>query len=184
MSNSLRPHGLYHTRLLSQWNFPGKSTGVGCHFLLQGIFPTQGSNHIAGRCFTVWATREAELNRRGSLMLCVLSHAWLFVTPMDCSPLSTWFSRQEYWSGLPFPSPGDLPYPRIKLRVWLPKSSPVSPALQEDSWPLSHLGSPCFALDLGPNQSTIYAASSELNELGSEPCILFLAADSTKWISK
>ena len=32
------------TRLLSPWNFPGKSTEVGCHFLLQGIFPTQGSN--------------------------------------------------------------------------------------------------------------------------------------------
>ena len=31
-------------RLLHPWNFPGKSTGVGCHFLLQGIFPTQGSN--------------------------------------------------------------------------------------------------------------------------------------------
>ena len=29
---------------LSPWNFPGKSTGVGCHFLLQGIFPAQGSN--------------------------------------------------------------------------------------------------------------------------------------------
>ena len=29
---------------LSPWNFPGKSTGVGCHFLLQGIFPTQESN--------------------------------------------------------------------------------------------------------------------------------------------
>ena len=31
-------------RLLCPWNSPGKSTGVGCHFLLQGIFPTQGSN--------------------------------------------------------------------------------------------------------------------------------------------
>ena len=31
-------------RLLHPWNFPGRSTGVGCHFLLQGIFPTQGSN--------------------------------------------------------------------------------------------------------------------------------------------
>ena len=31
-------------RLLYPWNFPGKNTGVGCHFLLQGIFPTQGSN--------------------------------------------------------------------------------------------------------------------------------------------
>ena len=31
-------------RLLSPWDFPGKNTGKGCHFLLQGIFPTQGSN--------------------------------------------------------------------------------------------------------------------------------------------
>ena len=34
------------TRLLHPWNFPGKNTEVGCHFLLQGIFPTQGSNPI------------------------------------------------------------------------------------------------------------------------------------------
>ena len=32
------------TRLLRPWGFPGNSTGVGCHFLFQGIFPTQGSN--------------------------------------------------------------------------------------------------------------------------------------------
>jgi len=41
-------------------------------------------------------------------------------------PLSMGFSRQEYWSGLPFPSPGDLPDPRIE---------PRSPALQADSLP-------------------------------------------------
>ena len=40
------------------------------------------------------------------------------------APLSMGFSRQEYWSGLPFPSPGDLPHPGIKLR---------SPALQADA---------------------------------------------------
>ena len=55
----------------------------------------------------------------------VLSHfssIWLFVTlcTVACqSPLSIGFSRQGYWSGLPFPPPGDLPYPGIK---------PVSPA--------------------------------------------------------
>ena len=38
------PHGLQPTRLLCPWDFPGKDTGVGCHFLLQGIFPTQGLN--------------------------------------------------------------------------------------------------------------------------------------------
>ena len=63
--DSLRPHGLQPTRLLCPWDSPGKSTGVGCHSLLQGIFLTQGSNSgscIEGRFFTIWATREAGLN--------------------------------------------------------------------------------------------------------------------------
>ena len=38
-SCSLRPHGLYPTKLLCPWDSPGKNTGVGCHALLQGIFP-------------------------------------------------------------------------------------------------------------------------------------------------
>ena len=44
------------------WNSPSKNTGVGSHSLLQGIFPTQGSNpvsHTAGKFFTVWVAREA-----------------------------------------------------------------------------------------------------------------------------
>ena len=44
VSDSLQPCGLYPIRLLCPRNFPGKNTGVGCHFLLQGIFLTQGSN--------------------------------------------------------------------------------------------------------------------------------------------
>ena len=43
-SNSLQPHGLWPTRLLCPWDFPGKHTGVGCHFFLQVIFQTQRSN--------------------------------------------------------------------------------------------------------------------------------------------
>ena len=49
------------------------------------------------------------------------------------APLSMGFSRQAYWSALPFPSPGDLPDPELELG---------SPALQADSLPLSHQGSP------------------------------------------
>ena len=41
-SNSLQAHGLYLARLLCPWNFPGKNIGMGCHFLFQGIFLTQG----------------------------------------------------------------------------------------------------------------------------------------------
>ena len=58
----------------------------------------------------------------------------LFVTPWNVAcltPLSMGFSRQEYWRGLPFPSPGDPSDPGIK---------PESPALQLDSLPLSRHG--------------------------------------------
>ena len=44
MSDSLQPFGLQPARLLCPRDFPGKNTGVGCYFLLQGIFLTQGSN--------------------------------------------------------------------------------------------------------------------------------------------
>ena len=44
VSDSLCPHGLQPARLLCPWDSPGKSTGVGCHSLLQGIFPTHGLN--------------------------------------------------------------------------------------------------------------------------------------------
>ena len=53
----LQPHGLYPTRLLCPWDFPGKNTGVGCHFLLQGIFPTQGSNPSLLHCSEFFTTQ-------------------------------------------------------------------------------------------------------------------------------
>ena len=61
-----------------------------------------------------------------------------FATPGTIAfqvPLFMGYPRQEYWSGLPFPPPGDLPDPGIK------PISPVSPWWM-DSLPLSHLGSP------------------------------------------
>ena len=65
-----------------------------------------------------------------------LSCVWLFATPWTVTrqaPLSLGFSRQKFWSGLPFPSPGDFPNPRIK---------PWSPTLQADSLPFQPLGKP------------------------------------------
>ena len=52
------------------------------------------------------------------------------------APLSMGLSQQKWWSGLPFPPPGDLPNAGISLE------SPASPILQEDSLPLSQQGSP------------------------------------------
>ena len=65
-----------------------------------------------------------------------LSHAQLFVSPgteAHSAPLSMGFPRQKYWSGLPFPSPGDLPDPAIE---------PGSPALQADALPTELPGKP------------------------------------------
>ena len=44
MSHSLWPHGTVPSEILCLWNFPGKNSGVDCHFLLQGFFPIQWSN--------------------------------------------------------------------------------------------------------------------------------------------
>ena len=69
----------------------------------------------------------------------VLSCVQLFVTPWMVAhqaPLSLGFPRQEYWNGLPFPSPGDLPDLEIKLIF------PVAPALQGDSLPDEPSGKP------------------------------------------
>ena len=66
MANSLRPHGLQPTRLLCPWNFPGTNTGVGCHFLLQVIFWTQGSNpHLLSLLH--WQADSLPLSHLGSL---------------------------------------------------------------------------------------------------------------------
>ena len=74
---------------------------------------------------------------RTTLWLCAcvpssFSRVWLFATPWSVAhqaALSMGFPRWEYWSGLPCPPPGDLPDPGIE---------PLSPALQVDSFPLSH----------------------------------------------
>ena len=81
-----------------------------------------------------------------SMHACMLSHlgpVLLFVTLWAVAhqaSLSMGFSRQEYLSGLPCPPPGDLPDPGIE------PASLVSPALQADSLPLSHQGSPLSSI--------------------------------------
>ena len=70
----------------------------------------------------------------------LLSHVRLFVTPWTVAhqaPPSMGFSRQEYWSGLPFPSPGDLPNPGIE---------PGCPSLQADALPSEPIGKLYFDL--------------------------------------
>ena len=83
------PHRQQLTRLHCPWDSPGKNTGVGCHFLLQ--------------CMKVksekWKVKVKSLSR-----VRLLATPW---TAAYKTPLSMGFSRQEYWSGLPLPSPND-----------------------------------------------------------------------------
>ena len=81
--------------------------------------------------------------------VCVLSHVLLFVTPWTVAsqaPLSMGFSRQEYWSALPFPILGDLPDPGIKPASL---SSPLPPRLAGGFSPMVPPGGPvisCYVL--------------------------------------
>ena len=147
---------------------PGTNTGGGCHFLLQGIFPTQGLDPGLPHCRWILyclSHRETQEYWSGqpipspgelhdpeitqgppalhadylpaeppgkphlyyTYIHISLSHVLLFVIPRTIAhhaPLSMEFSRQEYWSGLLFPSPEYLSNPGIE---------PRSPALQVDS---------------------------------------------------
>ena len=109
MSDSSGPHGLQPTRLLRPWDFPGKSTGVGCHCLLR-------------KRYIICLIRQEEAKNIWWFSRLVMSD---FATPwtdrLFCPQDS---ARQEYYSELPFPSPEDLPEPGIE---------PGSPALQADS---------------------------------------------------
>ena len=78
--------------------------------------------NVVGRKTNSWVRgtfhmTERPLSHIDTAWVCVLGHVQLFATPWTVArqaPLSMEFSRQEYWSGLPFPIPGDLPNPGIK----------------------------------------------------------------------
>ena len=69
MSDSLQPHGQQPTRLLCPWDFPGKNTGVGCHFLLPGIFLTRGLNSGLPHCRQMLYPLSHQKSPERSLMM-------------------------------------------------------------------------------------------------------------------
>ena len=87
------------------------------------------SNHVAFQCWIVWAACCCCLVAKSCLTFSFMT-PWIIAHQV---PLSLEFPRQEYWSVLPFLSPGDLPNSGIKL---------TSAALAEDSLPQSHQASP------------------------------------------
>ena len=128
VSDSLRAHGLSRQAPLSM-GFSRQKYWSGGHSLLQGILLTQGSNlGLLNRrriLSELLGKPQDECGGGGVVAKSCLTLAILW-TAACLSPLPMGFSRQEYWSGLPFPSPGDLPDPGIK---------PGSPTLQENDLP-------------------------------------------------
>ena len=144
VSDSSWPHERQPTRLHNPWDFPGKSTGVGCHCLLTerwanptGMLVLKLLSHGIRHLTLLYNPKIYFTHAHGKWLTIFLQHLifgkfWLFmlwsslscfscvqlfVTPWTVAhqvPLSVEFSRQEYWSGLPFPPPGDLPDPGIK----------------------------------------------------------------------
>ena len=114
------------------------------------LSPQRHQHQLGNDCFSaVWPTPMKFLQPTWScapMCVCVcvcvcvcksFSHVWLFVTPWTVAhqtPLSMGFSRQEFWSGLSFPSPGDLPDLGIQ---------PISPAFPADSLLSEPPGKPC-----------------------------------------
>ena len=126
----LRPQGLWPARLLCPWHSPGKNTGVGCHFLLQGIFPTQGLNSSLSGLLH-WQEDSLPLSHLGSITKSCLT----LCDPMDNSPPGSSVhgilaARILEWVAISFCR--DLPDPGME---------PTSPAWQVDSLPLSNQGS-------------------------------------------
>ena len=83
-----------------------------------GEFIFQCPIHFAFSCCS-WGSQGKNTEKWKKVKVKSLSHVQLFVTPWTVAhqaPLSMGFSRQEYWSGLPFPSPRDLPDPGIEPR--------------------------------------------------------------------
>ena len=119
----LSVHGILQARIL-EWVY---------HALPQGIFLTQGSNLLV-LCLMHWQAGSLLLlppgrPYKGKVKVKGLDHVLLFATPWSVAhqaPLSMKFSRQEYWSGLPCPPPGDVPNRGIE---------PRSPTSQADSLP-------------------------------------------------
>ena len=85
-------HKLYPTRLLCPWNCSSKNTGVGCHFLLQGIFPTQGSNPDL-LYLLYWQADSLPLAPLGCFFL--ISHRFIMISNINalCFDFSFLFSQ-------------------------------------------------------------------------------------------
>ena len=106
-------------------------TNLAHHFLKTLLYITQKKFKTLRR-----QTKEGIKNNSFLFAVLLLNHVQFFLDPMDCRPPGfsvPGISLEEYWGGLPFPSPGDLPNPRVET---------VSPALEGGFFTIEPLGKP------------------------------------------
>ena len=104
--DSLQPHGLQPVRILCPWDFPGKNTGVGCHFLPQAIFPTQWLNPQ----LLHWQADSLPLSHWGSTS-----------PPAKCAPpIKSPFLSKLDEKGLLLKTKGALIKTVNKVNLWVP----------------------------------------------------------------
>ena len=143
VTDCLCPHGLKPTRFLWPWNSPGKNTGMGCRFLLQRNFPTQGSN--LGLLGLLPALQADSLlsELQGSPSACICSvRGWHGKGLKEVSSLGTWLvlaglAIKQWFLSLP----GGEPEKRteeeritlLQLLVFPGKADPLQPF--HASWP-------------------------------------------------
>ena len=123
-SDTSRPHGLQPTKLLCPWDFPGKSTGMGCYALLQGIFLTQGPNlsllsllHWLADSLPLRHLRSSIMRLNEFALLCCaqsLQSCPTLCSPTDCSPPGSSAhrilqARTLEWVAVPFPRGSSWP---------------------------------------------------------------------------
>ena len=103
LSDSLRPQGLCSLpgSLLCVWNFPGQNTGAGCHFLLQGSFPTQDLPNLHLLCLLHWQADSFPLGHLGSPFLTTESSVFSIPCSSSEVPVTTfsvlWFHGHPYY---------------------------------------------------------------------------------------
>ena len=134
---TLQPCGLQPARLLCPWNSPGKNTRVGCHALLQGIFPPQGFN-LPLLCLLHWQV--------GSLSLApptfginffsfpFIFISWRLITLQYCSVFwhtLTWISHG--FTCIPHPDPPSH-FPPYSIPLGLPSAPALSTCLMHPTW--------------------------------------------------
>ena len=119
-----------------------------------------------------WHTQRCHDSSSEVAQLCLFATPW---SVAHQAPLSMGFSRQEYWSGLPFPSPGDLSNPGIESR---------SPTLKADALTSELPGKPkLFHLSLLLKDQGVGGSRKESSRKTSTPALLTKPKSLTLWIT-